>query len=197
MKKLFFITLIVLSSTSILGQKSFPVTVAFGNEATSVPYTRFFTTPIHPTLQVGTEFLYKEGPHFRFYQTANVGYIFHNYLYQGFYLNSEISYDYLFSFGLVLKSKFGLGYLHTFATQEEYQLKDGEYVSGPDWGNARMMPSLSIGLGYRLTKDIENPPEIFLLYTSWIEYPYSPGFIPVMTHITLQLGVKFYIKTRK
>jgi hypothetical protein len=197
MKKIIFTLVVVLFSASLFGQKSFPLTIAVGNESTAVPYSRFFTSPVHPTLQVGTEFLYKDGPHFRFYQTANVGYIFHNYLYQGYYLNTEVAYDYMFSFGLSLKSRFGIGFLHTFATQEEYQLENGEYVSGPDWGNARLMPSLSIGLGYHLMKDSENPPEIFLLYTSWIEYPYSPGFIPVMTHITLQLGVKFYIKQRK
>lgn len=197
MKRILLATLVVLGSVSLFGQKYFPLTIALGNEATAIPYTNIFTTPLHPTLQVGTEFLYKKDIHYRFYQTANLGYIFHNYLYQGYYLNSEVGYDYLFSFGLVLKGLFGLGFLHTFATQEEYQFKDGEYVSGPDWGNVRLMPVLSIGMGYQIAKDKPHSPEIFMLYKSWIEYPYSPGFIPVMTHIILEVGVKFDIKCKK
>jgi hypothetical protein len=197
MKNFLITSLVCILSLSAFSQKEFPLTIAIGNEATAVPYTRFFTTPVHPTFQIGTEFLYKQGPHFRFYQTANVGYIFHNYLYQGYYLNSAVAYDYIFSFGLVLKARFGLGFLHTFATQEEYQFKDGEYVSGPDWGNVRLMPGLSLGLGYRFNKTKPDSPEIFVLYKSWVEYPYSPGFIPVMTHINLDLGVRFYIKRKK
>jgi len=197
MKKVVFTSLVFLMTLSVFGQKKFPLTIAIGNEATAVPYTRFFTTPIHPTLQVGTEFVYNSAQHFRFYQTANVGYIFHNYLYQGYYLNTEVAYDYIFSFGLVLKARFGLGFLHTFATQEEYQFKDGEYVNGPDWGNIRLMPVFSLGLGYQLDKASADSPELFVLYKSWVEYPYSPGFIPIMTHINLNLGIRFYIKRNK
>jgi hypothetical protein len=54
------------------------------------------------------------------------------------------------------------------------------------------MPSLSLGAGYRLKRESAESPEIFMLYQSWAEYPYSPGFIPLMTHISLHLGFKYY-----
>jgi len=41
-----------------------------------------------------------------------------------------------------------------------------------------------------------NSPKIFMRYQSWAEYPYSPDFIPVMTHINLHLGAKFFINTK-
>lgn len=175
------------------GQINFPIKFALSNEATALPYTRAFTTPIHPTFQIGTEYFYSMGPSHDFYQTANFGYIFHNYLYQGIYLNSGIGYDFKFDFGLKLKSTFELGYLHTFTTQDEYQFKDGEFVNGTDWGNSRLMPMLSIGFGYIFKKDNLVSSEIFLLYKSWVEYPYSPGFIPAMTHINFEIGYKIYI----
>jgi hypothetical protein len=168
------------------------VKVAVSNEATAIPYTRFFTAPVHPCFQAGTEYQYKSGPHFELYQTANLGYIYHNHLYQGVYLNTGIGYDYKFDFRLNLKGMFELGYLHTFTTQDEYQFKEGEYVNGTDRGNARLMPMISVGAGYILSKDDPASPEIFLLYKSWIEYPYSPGFIPMMSHINLEIGCKFY-----
>lgn len=190
---LFFIILVILIPTSISGQTNYPVKIAVSNEATAIPFTRFFATPIHPTIQIGTEYFYKTGPHFDVYQTGNLGYIFHNYLYQGLYLNTGIGYDYKFDFGLKLKSTFELGYLHTFTTQEEYQLENGEYVNGPDVGNSRLMPVLSLGLGYIITKEDRVRSEVFLLYKSWVEYPYSPDFIPVMTHINLEIGYKIYL----
>ena len=197
MKRL-FIALLFCSAGFVSGQgKAIPVRISVGNEATAIPYTRFLSLPLHPSLQVGTEFEYKQSSHHYLYQTANLGYIFHNYLYQGAYISSEIGYDYKFGFGLNAKALFGLGYLHTFTTQQEYRFENGEFVKGADRGNARFMPSLSIGAGYRFDKNDDNPVEIFLLYQSWIEYPYSPGFIPVMTHICLQAGIKFFILTNR
>jgi hypothetical protein len=187
--------LIILLCTEIAlvsGQMKIPLKLALSNESTAIPYTRFFTTPVHPCFQAGTEFQYKSGPHYEFYQTANLGYIYHNHLYQGFYLNSGVGYDYKFNFGLKLKGLFELGYLHTFVTQDEYQFKEGEFVNGRDWGNMRLMPMLSVGAGYLLLKNDPQSPEIFMLYKSWIEYPYSPGFIPMMSHINLEIGCKFY-----
>ncbi|MEM6540229.1 MAG: hypothetical protein AAF634_03665, partial [Bacteroidota bacterium] len=96
------------------------------------------------------------------------------------------------SFGINLKSKIGIAYLHTFSTQQEFQFEDGEYRSGRDKGNSRFMPSFTTGLGYRLHPTERNSSEIFLLYQSWLEYPYSPGFIPLMAHTNLHLGVKLY-----
>ncbi len=184
---------IALNPYSLNAQSNYPLKIALSNESTAIPYTLFFTTPIHPTIQLGTEYFYDISDKHDFYQTANIGYIFHNYLYQGIYINTGVGYDYKFDFGFKLKSNFELGYLHTFSTQEEYQLKDGEYVNGPDWGNARLMPMLSLGFGYIFKKEAEVKSEIFFLYKSWIEFPYSPGFIPVMTHINFELGYTYYI----
>lgn len=175
------------------GQRAWPLKVALGNEATAIPFTLLPVETIHPTVQVGTEFRYKTGAHAYRYQTLNVGYMYHQYLFQGVYINSEFGYDYLLSQHLSFKSHIGLGYLHTFVTGTEYQLQDGVYELGSDKGNARMMPSLSLGLGYRMRKEDAQSPELFLLYKSWVEYPYSPGFIPVMTHVNLEIGIKFNV----
>lgn len=194
MKLRLLLTIPALVSLSFAsGQFRLPVKAAFSNEATAIPYTRLFSTPVHPCFQVGTEYRYKSGVHHDFYQTANLGYIYHNHLYQGIYLNTGIGYDYIFNFGLKLKGIFELGYLHTFTTQDEYQFKKGEYKNGTDWGNARLMPVISAGAGYLLQHDSPESPEIYLLYKSWIEYPYSPGFIPMMSHINLEIGCKFYL----
>jgi hypothetical protein len=187
---------VILVSGMTTGQE-FPLRVTVGNESTAIPFTRFFTVPVHPSVQAGTDFTYRDRAHSRIYQTINLGYAFHRYLYQGLWLNTEAGYDYMFSFGLNLKALLGAGYLHTFATQQEYQFKDGKYVGGADWGNPRLMVSLALGIGYKIKKESGKGTEIFLLYKPWIEYPYSPGFIPLMTHISLEAGVRYTILLKK
>ena len=179
--------------TLSFGQTNFPIKMAFSNEATAIPFTKILTKPIHPSFQIGTEYYYNIGLHYDFYQTASVGYIFHNHLYQGIYINTGIGYDYKLPIGLKLKSNIEIGYIHTFATQDEFQFKNGHYVNNPDKGNSRFMPMVSLGLGHIIKKEKQPKSEIYLMYKSWVEYPYSPGFISTMAHINLEVGYKIYL----
>lgn len=188
---IFFLVIFNISHT-VSGQGDIPLKISVFNQGTNIPFTRILTTPIHPGIQVGTEVWAKETPRMRLYPSINIGYLFHNNLYQAIYANIELGYDYKFGFGLNIKSAIGVGYMHTFRTQEEYQFKNGQFVNGRQKGNSRVMPSLTLGLGYRLQPDNFRSPEIFMLYQSWVQYPFSPGFIPIMAHTNLHMGAKFY-----
>lgn len=192
----FKIALLIIGILLLFGnaQNNWPVKVAIGNEATSVPFTKFFTSSIHPTIQLGTEYGYRNKPPSEIYQTFNLGYIYHKNLFQGAYMNTGIGYDYKTGFGLKLKSNLEVGYLHTFATQDEYQFENGEYVNGIDKGNSRVMPTFSVGLVYAFKKNGKVISELLVLYQSWIEYHYSPGFILLMSHTNIEIGYKFYLK---
>ena len=193
--KMIVITGMILVSPFIRAQQ--PITVAVFSEATTIPFTSVLNSPIHPGVQFGTELNWKKGHRFRTYPSINVGYMFHKNLFQGVYANAELGFDFVTSFGLNLKSKLGVGYLRTYTTQQEYQLKDGQYESKRDTGNSRFMPSVALGIGYNLHKNDPFSPELFTLYQSWLEYPYSPGFIPIMTHTNIQFGGKFYISKKQ
>lgn len=183
--------------TVLFGQgNAIPINVSLFNESTAIPFTRFLTLPIHPGFQVGTEFDYKAREHSRLFQTANVSYFYHNHLAQGFGLNTELGYEYRLKSGLATAGLIGVGYLHTFATAEAFTLVNGQYEKQVDKGNARLYPSCSIDIGYYLKKADPSSPKIFVRYQSWAEYPYSPDFIPVMTHINLHVGAKFFINTK-
>ena len=192
MKKLQLLVLITLLPVLMYAQNGQPLTIVLGNEATAIPFTQLVTAPVHPSIQIGTEFDWRESDYFRLYPKINVGYMFHDKLFQGIYINGEVGFDFKTGFGLNLKSALGLGYLRTFTTQQEFQFKNGRYKSGPDTGNSRVMPSFSLGIGYRLNPSNPGAAEVFVMYQSWLEYPYSPGFIPLMSHTSLQAGLKFY-----
>lgn len=188
--------LLVISLVANAQKKPKPVTISLFNEATAIPFTRFITIPIHPGIQLGTEYNYKNKEHFRLFQTVNISYFYHNYLEQGIGLNTEFGYEYRFKFGLSISGLLGAGYMHTFSTTEEYTFSNGQYVKKVDRGNARLFPSLSFDIGYYLKKSETKSTKIFIRYQSWAEYPYSPDFIPVMTHINLHIGAKFFIKAK-
>lgn len=197
MNKNKFIFLLFTIPNICFGQVKFiPINISVFNEATAIPFTRFLTTPIHPGFQLGTEFNYSVKEHARLFQTANVNYFYHKHLNQGVGIFSEIGYEYQLHSGLAFSGLFGLGYMHTFAVADEFTFKNGQYEKLTDKGNARLYPSLSLDIGYYLNMENKNSPKIFLRYQSWVEYPYSPGFIPAMTHINLHAGVKFFIENK-
>jgi hypothetical protein len=155
----------------------------------------FLSIVLSQTRQLSKRWLnYKVKNHGRLFQTANLSYFYHNYLNQGIGITTELGYEYRFTFGLAFEGLLGIGYLHTFATTEEFVLKNGQYEKEPDIGNSRLYPTLSLDVGYYFRPSDKTSPKIFLRYQSWAEYPYSPGFIPLMTHINLHLGVKFFLK---
>lgn len=196
-QRILFTLLGILFINLAFGQgKAIPLNISLFNESTAVPFTRFITTPIHPGIQAGTEFNYKVKEYTRLFQTANISYFYHNYLAQGIGLHTELGYEYRLKNGLAFSGLLGVGYMHTFATAEEFTFTDERYEKKADKGNARLYPSLSVDIGYYLKRADKESPEIFLRYQSWAEYPYSPDFIPVMTHINLHIGAKFFIHTK-
>lgn len=191
------IILILFVPKVLLGQgKTIPINISIFNESTAIPFTKLITTPIHPGIQLGTEFNYKVKEHYRFFQTANISYFYHNYLAQGIGLNTELGYEYRLKFGLSISGLLGVGYKHTFGTAEEFTFVNGQYIRKTDKGNARIYPSISLDVGYYIKKQEKFSPKIFIRYQSWAEYPYSPDFIPIMTHINFHIGAKFFINTK-
>ncbi len=188
---------ILLVPTLLYSQtRPLPISVSVFNESTAIPYSRFFTTPVHPGLQLGTEFDYTDKDRTRLFQTANICYFYHGNLAQGFGLYTELGYEYRLKFGLSFQALLGIGYMHTFSTAKEYTFSNGKYEQKADKGNARLFPSFSLDMGYYLKKTEKNSPKIFIRYQSWVEYPYSPDFISVMSHINFHLGAKFYINRK-
>lgn len=185
---LFFSPLLVFAQP-----KTIPLHVALFNESTALPFTRFFTTPVHPGLMFGTQYTYRQRPHTRLYQTANLSYFYHRNLAQGIGVSTELGFEYRLEAGMAFAGLFGLGYLHTFSTAEEFKFSNGQYTRNADGGNARLTPSLSIDFAYYVRPGEAHSPKIFIRYQAWAEYPYSPDFIPVMTHINLYAGVQFFI----
>jgi hypothetical protein len=169
-----------------------PIVISLFNESTRMPFSALLEGPFHPGLAAGTEFSWKESKRFRLYPSVNAGYLFHRRLFHGFFINAELGLDYKTATGFVLKTKVGSGYLRSYSLHTKYVMKEGRYVAQKDKGRSRFMPSFTIGAGYQISPLQLRSPELFVLYQSWIEFPYSPGFIPLLPHSNLCIGTKFF-----
>lgn len=170
------------------------MSISLFNESTAIPFTELITTPIHPGIQLGSELDYKTGMHSRLFQTINASCFYHNYLALGVGLATELGYELRTGSGLAFTSLLGVGYMHTFSVAEEFTFSNDRYEKKSDRGNPRFIPSIAIELGYYIQPENLSSPKIFIRYHSWVEYPYSPGFIPIMTHINLHVGLKLFIQ---
>jgi hypothetical protein len=185
-----FVGYVTLSSLFSAAQDGQQMSFSVYNQSTAIPFTRFVTTPVHPGFQVAAEFDLNDRPHGRAFTAAHLGYFFHRHLAQGFYLGGDLGFETRTRFGLSIAGMFGVGYLRTYATKPEFIFQNGSYLRRPDKGNGRLMPSLSLETGYYFGP-ARHSTQLFVRYQSWLEYPYSPGFIDIMSHINLHLGVRF------
>nr|WP_299345279.1 hypothetical protein [Allomuricauda sp.] len=184
------ITMVLFSYSSVIAQN--PVEISVFSESTSVPFSGISLKPFHPGVQVGMDVPWRETNRHKTFLSINLRYIFHKNLYQAIALNLELGYDYKIDFGANVKTGVGIGYLHSFNVKERYRLENGSYTKQRDMGRSRFTPSLSFGLGYRFNPNSFDTTEVFAKQQYWLELPYSPGFIPLMSHANTMIGAKFH-----
>lgn len=181
-------------SFSYAQDKAVPITVSAFNQATSMPFSELLTSPIHPGIAISTEFNYNKQPKSsRLFQTIGASYYYHRYLNQAVTIFSELGYEYRSRPGIEISALLGVGYMRSFRTAMEYTFKDGSYSTTKNLGVGRITPSFSLETGYYLFPKSTTSPKIFARYQVWVEYPFSPGFIDLIPHSNLHLGVKFFI----
>ncbi|WP_143083881.1 hypothetical protein [Flexibacter flexilis] len=180
------------SSFSHAQKKNLPVTVSAFNQATSMPFSKFFTAPIHPGLAISSEFNYSKAPkRSRLFQTLGGSYYYHRYLNQAITFFSELGYEFRTKPGVEIAALLGVGYMCSFRTATEYSFKNGSYTSSKNGGVGRFTPSFSLETGYYLFPEKQTSPKLFARYQVWVEYPFSPDFIDLMPHTNVHLGIKF------
>lgn len=183
-----------LYTSELLAQdKGFPITVSFYNEATSMPFSPLVTQPFHPGLALSTEFDYNRfAKSHRIFQTVGLSYYYHRYLNQAISLYSEFGYEFRIS-GIAFSSLVGVGYMRSYPTSTEFSLDNGHYKAKASTGVGHFIPSFSLESGYYLKPKEKYSTKLFLRYQAWVQYPFSRGFIDIMPHSNLHLGVKFFI----
>ncbi|MEM7370488.1 MAG: hypothetical protein AAF587_17895 [Bacteroidota bacterium] len=151
--------------------KQMPWSIALMDESLSVPNFWFLNYPLNPAIMIGTEYVINDHPRHDWVVAANLGGYYHKYSQTAIFLNSEVGFRYhLNRWNAQLRA--GAGYAHTFYPGAEYRLIDGRPEKVNAAGAPTFMPSVSLGLGYRLSES-EKAAEVSLLWMLAVDQPFS------------------------
>ncbi len=168
-------------------QKNLRVSVL--NEAVSMPTTGFLQTPIHPGLSIGTDFRVKSGEHWQKTLGADVSFFHHRLSENAVMLDVAYALGYKFGFGLQPKFLAAVGYKHSLAAGEVYELKNGSYEETTYLGKSQFNAKLGLGLEYALNERYS----LMADYRTMVALPYSQK-LPFSLHTLLSVGMKVNFK---
>ena len=179
--------LLLLAPSLGYGQKTLRVAVL--NEATTLPSLRILETPIHPGLTIGADFLVRRGKHWQTAIGTDLSFFHHRLSENALMLDATYALGYKFGFGLQPKFLAALGYKHTLAAGEVYELKNGSYEESNYLGKSQFNAKVGFGLEYALSEKYSLTTD----YKTMLVQPYSQK-IPFSLHTLLSVGMKVNFK---
>lgn len=166
------------------------IRVAFLNEATALPSTRLLKFPIHPTLNIGTDFRVRSGKHWQRALGVDAYYYYQRLDQHTIMLDASYRIGYKFNFGLQVNLLTALGYKHAILSGEKYELKDGTYQKTSHWGKPQINTKLGFGLEYPISEKYS----IMTNYKVMVAAPSGGLYIPFSINTFLGAGLKINLK---
>ena len=165
-----------------------PITISLFTVATQLPGGKMI--PLHPGMELGTEFRYNKAEKNQWLQTAKVGVYYHQYSQTGLQLYSELNYRRKVWQKLQGDIKLGAGYLHAIPDLQSFVLKDGVYEKGNSFGRAQFMVSAAVGARFRLS-NVKDGPALFINYQCFLQMPFIKSYVPLLPNTALHIGISF------
>lgn len=165
-----------------------PVTISLYTVATQFPGGHI--TPLHPGLEIGSEFRYNKSEKNMWLQTVKIGIYYHQLSQTAIQLYSELDYRRKIWQKLKGDVKLGAGYLHAIPDLQSFSLKDGIYENKSNFGRSQLMVSTALGLRYMLS-DQNDGPELFLTMQCFLQMPFIKSYVPVLPNTAYHIGVSF------
>ena len=193
--KTFFLTAMLLLGGIFYAQaqttnskwQNYPLRVVLADESISLPNFWFTNYSFNPSIQVGTEHIFKQKERSNWALLGNVGFYYHKNWQAALTLTSGIGYRRNFG-RFNINPRLELGYAQVWETNAVYQIQDGQPKKVTNLGTPLGTAALSLNVGYAL-KDEPRSPEVFLTFGSSVELPFR---LPTGAHQTVGIGVQFY-----
>jgi hypothetical protein len=166
------------------------------NAATQLPIGQFFSTPVHLGGTAGAEFRYNTHPYNQWFQTAKLGFSYHQYVQSTVQVYSEAGYRRAIWKGMAAEFRLGAGYLHAIPATEIFTLKEGQYKRKTNLGRPQVMAGAALGLSYTQQK-ATHPLRFFLDYQFYLQMPFVKSYVPLLPNTLLHLGVGVPFSTFK
>lgn len=162
--------------------------VSVFNAATQLPIGQFFSSPVHFGATAGAEFRYNRHASNQWFQTAKLGYSYHQYVQNTIQLYSELGYRRAIWKGTAAELRIGAGYLHAIPATEIFTLKDGQYQKKTNLGRPQVMAGTALGISYT-QQNTAHPMRFFLDYQFYLQMPFVKSYVPLLPNTLLHFGV--------
>jgi len=189
--KLCLITMALLSATGALAQnqtqKEKHLLLSAFNSGTQLP-GNFITLPIHPGISAGIEFAHNRSTVNRWFQTAKLGILYHQYSQTAVQLYSEGGFRRSVWRSLSAELRIGAGYLHSFSDVPIFRLNpEGSYRQVSKFGRPQFMTGGALGLGYTFHK-ATHPWRLQMDYQFYVQLPFINEYVPLLPVNVLHIG---------
>lgn len=166
------------------------------NSGTQLP-GNIFTLPIHPGATVGMEFAHNRNPVNRWFQTAKVGILYHQYSQTAVQVFTEGGYRRSIWQGFSVELRLGVGYLHSFTDVPIFKLgPDGNYNQVSRLGRPQFMASSALGIGHTFL-NAKHPWRLQLDYQFYLQTPFINEYVPLLPVNALHLGCAIPVSVLK
>ncbi len=158
------------------------------NAGTQLPIGQFLSTPVHIGATAGAEFLYNRQPANQLFQTAKLGFSYHQYVQSVVQLYSEFGYRRAIWKGIGAELRLGGGYLHAIPATEIFKLKDGVYHKKTNLGRPQAMAGGALALSYTLQNKAK-PLRFSVDYQVYMQMPFVKSYVPLLPNTLLHIAV--------
>lgn len=181
------VSCLILNCTSIQAQIK-PKTLRVGllNQSFSLPSWELTKLPIHPTVNVGSEFRIKQGKHWRRTFGADFYYYYQKSTEHALMLDATYRLGYQFKFGLIANFTTALGYKHAILTSTKYKLNDGVFEEKTHFGKPQGNVKLGLGLEYPLSEKYSLTTDYKVMAVA----PFGDRILPFSVNTFLGVGLK-------
>ncbi len=179
--------------TARLKQKGYELTLF--NNGTFMPgkgKLGIWSTPLHPGISIGRHFQYSAGKKYRLFQTAKLGYFYHQNAQHGIQAYTELAYRYRFTQDWYAEPRLGAGYLLSIPAIQVFEFNNGAYREQAFKGRHQFMGGLTLNIGYSFQRSCKIPIDGFVGYQFWVQSPFVNKYVPVLPNNSVQLGVVYY-----
>jgi hypothetical protein len=189
--KLCLLLMVLHSATTTMAQDHSPkdrhLLLSVFNSGTQLP-GNFITVPVHPGVSAGIEFAHNRSTVNRWFQTARLGLLHHQYSQTAVQLYSEGGFRRSVWRGLSAEVRVGLGYLHSFTDVPIFKLKsEGTYKRVSKFGRPQFMTGGALGMGYTFHKSA-HPWRLQVDYQFYVQTPFINEYVPLLPVSALHVG---------
>lgn len=185
------VAILLISPLLCIAQKNPEISVAFTNNHTAYPFASFsklFSGPYHPGLEVGYRFNWKSKSYHDWYQGVYAGYIYHRFLQHAITMHTQTGYRYKYKDHWRFSGALGMGYLHSIPATAVLKLNEnGDYEKDKGIGRAQVMFQFSLGTQYRFNLKGKSA-SIFMEYRQTIQAPFVKSYVPLLPYNSMAIG---------